>query len=397
MTETNQARISRCEAIARAADVAHRIIPYAGAAEEARRLPPQALRAIEDSGLMALVRTAKYGGYEADWMTFLDAVAEVGRVSGSIGWCMAFLIAHQWFLHYFTEKTVEYVYAQDANPRIVTSFTPAGGKAFRKCGGYVVSGAWPFGSGADHCDWAIVGAPVFETDDSPPLEVRTFLAKPGQFRVEDTWHSVGLKGSGSNDLVLEEVFVEEAFSLDMQAANEGKAPGSLYNVGPLYQSPLSSQFGFGLYSPLWAVGRGALESFLDFNQGRLSRKDGTLLSTTQTLQIRVGNAAADIDMAYLVAENINAKLVRGELMKPSLQPNRDFGHAARMVRNAVDSLFTSAGARGLAEKHALQRHWRDAHAMANHAALNAELGYQNFGRQLLGVATADPRGAEQKI
>jgi 3-hydroxy-9,10-secoandrosta-1,3,5(10)-triene-9,17-dione monooxygenase len=381
--------MSRAEAVERARDVARNIAPYVDAAEESRRLPPEALKIILDSGLTPLVRNGRYGGHEADWMTVMDAVAEVGSVSGSIGWCMGFLIAHQWFVSYFPRSTADYLYGQDSDPRIVTSFAPFG-RARKVAGGYVVDGEWSFGSGGDHCQWAVVGALVFQDGEPRPIGFRTFLCKPGQFRMKDAWYSVGLRGSGSNNIVVEEAFIDEDFSLDMAAANAGTAPGCLYNSGPLYQSPLSNQFGFGLYGPAWAVGRGALESFLQFNKDRIGTLTGAKLAETQALQIRVGQAAAEIDTAYGIAEILNGMLMRGELLEPSLRPNRDFGHAVQTVMRAVDSLFTAAGARGLSDRSPLQRHWRDIHAMANHAALSSDAGYQAFGRSLMGVPPAAP-------
>jgi 3-hydroxy-9,10-secoandrosta-1,3,5(10)-triene-9,17-dione monooxygenase len=385
MNITTKLGLGRAEAIERARDVADRIAPFIDQAEEMRRLPPGALDVITGSGLTPLVRTRRYGGHECDWMTFLDCTAEVGSKSGSIGWCMAFLIAHQWFLHYFAKETVDYVYGQDDDPRIVTSFAPFG-KAHKAAGGYVLSGDWSFGSGGDHCQWAIVGALVFEEGGHAPVGFRTFLCKPDQFRMKDTWYSVGLKGSGSNNIVVEEAFISEDFSLDMAAANEGKAPGCFYNSGPLYQSPLYNQFGFGLFSPAWAIGRGALESFVDFNRDRVAALTGAKLAETQALQIRLGEASADLDTAYTIAEKLNGMLMRGELMQPTTRPVRDFGHAAQTVMRSVDSLFTAAGARGLSERQPLQRHWRDIHAVSNHAALNSDAAYQNWGRELMGVS-----------
>lgn len=375
--------MTRDEALARARELALELQPYAAEAETARRLPEAAVEAMVASGLLPMVRSARWGGFEMDWMTMLDCVAEVGKVSGSLGWCFCFLMQHQWVLGYFPEAAQAAVYESAADPKIVTSFG-AFGRAEPEAGGYRVSGDWSFGSGADHCDWAIVGAPVI----GPQPGMRWFLLKPGQFRIRDTWNSVGLKGSGSNNIVVDGASVAEDFSLDLGAAYGGHAPGSAFLHGPLYQAPLSSQFQFGLLSPLMGLARGALETFIDFSRERTATMTGGKVAESPLLQVRVGEAAAEIDAAHAILERINRGVLTGELATPAVaaQVGRDFGLCAKLMVQAIDRLFAAAGARGLSEASPLGRHWRDAHAIANHVALNSESLFQAFGRQALGAA-----------
>jgi 3-hydroxy-9,10-secoandrosta-1,3,5(10)-triene-9,17-dione monooxygenase len=389
MNASAKLKLSRGEVIERAREVGTRIRPIVELAEQQRRRPAEALNALYASGLTPMMRSRAYGGYECDWMDFIDAVAEIGSVSGSIGWCSGFLIAHQWYIHYYSKRAVDYVFGEDPDPAIVTSFAPFG-RARKAPGGYVISGTWAFGSGGDHCRWASVGALVFEDGVPHPVGYKAMLLKPGQFRMKDTWNSVGLKGSGSNDIVVEEAFVEDDFALDMDDATHGRAPGVFYNEGPQFKTPLYSQFAIGLFAPTWAVGRGAMESFLEFNRGRLGTITGAKLSETQALQIRVGEASANLDVAYTVAEKLNAMVFSGKMTEFSLRPPRDLAFAANLVMRTVDSLFTTAGARGLSESQPLQRHWRDVHAMTNHVALSPDHAYQSYGRELMGAPATGP-------
>ena len=374
--------MTRDEALARARELASSLRRFVDEAETGRRLPMGAVEAMQASGLLRMVRPARFDGLELDWMTLLDCVAEVGKVSGSLGWCFCFLMQHQWVLSYFPEAAQAAVYGRDADPRIVTSFG-AFGKAEPEAGGYRLSGDWSFGSGGDHSSWAIVGAPV----TGPTPGMRWFLIERGQFTIRDTWHSVGLKGSGSNNIVADGAFVPEAFSLDLGAAFGGHAPGSQFLDGPLYQAPLSSQFQFGLLSPMMGVARGAMETFLEFSQGRVGTMTGSKVAESPLLQVRIGESAAEIDAAYAILEKINRGLLSGELATPAAaaRVGRDFGFCARLMVRAVDRLFEVAGARGLSEGSPLGRHWRDIHAMANHVALNCESLFQAFGRQALGL------------
>jgi 3-hydroxy-9,10-secoandrosta-1,3,5(10)-triene-9,17-dione monooxygenase len=374
--------MTREEALDRARELASSLHHYVDEAEAERRLPKGAVVAMVGSGLLPMVRPERWDGYEQDWMALLDCVAEVGKVSGSLGWCFCFLMQHQWVLSYFPEAAQAAVYGRGPDPRIVTSFG-AFGKAEPAEGGYHVSGDWAFGSGGDHCSWAIVGAPVI----GPQPGMRWFLLQPGQFSVRDTWNSVGLKGSGSNNIVVEEALVPEEFSLDLGAAMGGHAPGSAFLKGPLYQAPPSSQFQFGLLSPMMGVARGALESFLDFSRERVGTMTGAKVAESPLLQARIGESAAEIDAAYAILERINRGILSGDLATPAVaaRVGRDFGLCANLMVQAVDRLFAAAGARGLSEAGALGRHWRDIHAMANHVALNSESLFQAFGRQALGL------------
>ena len=117
-----EVRMTREEALARARDLAARLGRYVDEAETNRRLPKEAVQAMADSGLLPMVRPARWGGFEMDWMTLLDCVAEVGKVSGSLGWCFCFLMQHQWVLSYFPEAAQAAVHGGDPDPRIVTSF-----------------------------------------------------------------------------------------------------------------------------------------------------------------------------------------------------------------------------------------------------------------------------------
>ncbi len=188
--------------------------------------------------------------------------------------------------------------------------------------------------------------------------------------------------------MVEGASVPEAFSLDLGAAYGGHAPGSKFLDGPLYQAPLSSQFQFGLLSPMIGVARGALESFLAFSQGRVGGMMGSKVAESPLLQVRVGESAAEIDAAYAVLDRISRGVMSGELATPAVaaQVGRDFGYCAKIMVQAVDRIFAVAGARGLNEGNALGRHWRDVHAISNHVALNSESLFQAFGRQALGVS-----------
>jgi len=372
------------EAIERARTIVPVAKRNAEACEELRRMPEENIEAILASGLMPLVRPRAFGGYEADWMTQIDCVSEVARFCGSTGWCMTFLIQHQYFLSLFSEEAQRYVYERQPDPTILTSFNQTGQVKEVK-GGYEIGGRWHFASVGDYCQWAILGG-VTRTDDGAVKKRLNFLLGPGQFRIDRVWNAMGLKGSGSNDVIVEPTFVPEAFVYDHDDALIGRAPGHTVHEGVLYRSPLILNSGFAVMSPMHGIARGAYESFVELTAGRGARPLGAKPIDRAEVQIAIGESRAEIDLAYLVTEKLNATVFRGGTVSrvDAVRQRRDMMMVRRLLESAVDRLFKLGGAHGIDGSQSLQRHWRDLHAIGTHAQWAAP-ALQIAGRDALGL------------
>ncbi len=180
---TGDRRMSRAEVIVRARGIAAAVAPQVERAEKLRRLPPENVKAMMDSGLMPMMRPARFGGFGGDWLDLLNACTEVGRVCGSTAWCLSFLLHHQWIFAYFPDAAQKRVFGTARDPKFVVSFAPVG-KVRPAASGWELSGEWPWGSGGDHCDWGMVNAIVPGPEGGPP-HARMFLLLPGQFRMRD--------------------------------------------------------------------------------------------------------------------------------------------------------------------------------------------------------------------
>ena len=248
-------------------------------------------------------------------------------------------------------------------------------------GGWELSGEWPWGSGGDHCDWAVVTAIV----PGDPPHARFFLLLPGQFRMRDVWYSVGLKGSGTNNIVVDPVFVPEAFTLDIEQARDATAPGCSLDDGVLFRSSLTAQTWLGLLAPLLGVARGACDAFIDYTRTKISTF-GEKAAESGPTQTAIGESLAELDAAFALAERINEVLFAEQpmILEHRVRHRRNATAASRLALRAIDRLFDLGGAQGLTETSALQRHWRDAHAMAHHYGFNS-IAFQNSGRLSLGL------------
>jgi 3-hydroxy-9,10-secoandrosta-1,3,5(10)-triene-9,17-dione monooxygenase len=371
------------EAIERALTVVPFAKQNALLSEELRRMPEENIRAILDCGLMPLMRPKRFGGYEGDWMTQIDCVSEVARFCGSTGWCMTFFIQHQYFLSLFGEEAQRYVYERQPDPTILTSFHPTG-TAKEVTGGLEVEGRWKFASVGDYCQWAILGAWPQSADGK--VTRYNVLLRPDQFRIDPVWNGMGLKGSGSQDVVVERTFVPYSFTYDHDLALIGKAPGHFVNDGVLYRSPLVLNSGFAVMTPLHGIARGALESFVELTANRGARPLATRASEQPHVHTAIGESRAEIDLAYLLTEKMSATTFCGKPITraDAVRQRRDMAMVLKLLQRAVDRLFDLSGAHGLDGTSAIQRHWRDLHAIRHHAQWSAP-ALLIAGRDALGL------------
>jgi len=383
---TNMLSITHDEAISRAKKIAAVCAENAERAEKLRRMPPENVKAMEESDLIGLIIPKERGGYGIDsWMMVADVVSEVGRVCGSSGWCFDLLIQHQWVFGMYPPEAQDMVYKADPRPKIGTSFMPVG-KTQPAPGGFRLTGEWSFSSGIDHSDWAIVGAPVFPANGGGPPDIRFFLLNRDQFTVRDTWNAMGLRGSGSNNVVANDVLVREEHTLRAAEFAMGTAPGTKTNKGVMFREPGYTAFPFGIFCPLIGIARGAYDCFVEFAKNRQASPGRDQQSQLYSAQRVVGEAAAEIDAAYLLAKSID------DMLQTSLPLNeaqtvaskRNFALASRLAMRAVDRMMEISGARGIGDSNPLQRFWRDMHAAANHVAWNPDGNYLAAGALALG-------------
>jgi 3-hydroxy-9,10-secoandrosta-1,3,5(10)-triene-9,17-dione monooxygenase len=356
--------------------------PRAEEAEQLRRMPPGFADSIEALGVMPMVRPARYGGFEQDWVALAEFVRPIAKYSGSMAWCGSFLLQHQWALSHHPVETQDEVYATDPNPRIVTSLAFQG-EVEPVPGGYKVKGEWAFGSGGDQCNWAFVGGMV-KQEGAPPKPVYVLLRKD-QFWMRDVWRSTGLKASGSNNIVVEETFVKEGWVLDATAAREGRHPSLGLSDSPIFTSGMGVQFQIALAMPLLATCDGLLESFLSYYKDQQGYYMPGKKAEDPNTQLRVGEAAADFATARTVLYNINRQVMADELhgLEGAAKFMRDIPLMGKLSLSGADKLFTLSGARGLNESNLFGRHWRDVHAMSNHAGLASDPFLKMYGSYLL--------------
>lgn len=362
-------------------------------AEDLRRIPDASIKALQESGFFKLLQPKQWGGYAADPVVFYDSVRRIASACGSTGWVAGIIGVHNWHLALFDQRAQEEVWGEDTDVRISSSYAPMGaGTAVD--GGYIVRGAWAWSSGSDHATWAVLGGPVIK--NGKPVDFGSFLIPRSEYRIDDVWNVVGLRGTGSNTVVVEDVFVPTHRFLSFRAMSEGRAPGQEQNPDPVYKMPWGTIHPTTISTPIVGMGYGAYEAHVE-HQGKRVRAAyaGENAKDDPFAKVRVAEAASDIDAAWRqlsgnVADEY-ALLVAGQEVPFDLRvrARRDQVRATGRVIASIDKLFESSGATALANGTPLQRFWRDAHAGRVHAANDPERAYVMYGTHEFGLPVSD--------
>lgn len=370
------------EAVARARALAPAIRERAPAAETLRRQPKETIEEIIDAGLVRLLMPRRWGGYELPFDVLVDSAIEIARADASAGWCYSFLVAHAWLLAHFPDEAQRDVWASNPDDLISTSFAPVG-HFTRVEGGYQLSGNWPWSSGVDHCQWAMLAA-LPTSKDGPP---RIFLLPRNDYDVLDTWFVAGLAASGSKNVEVKERFVPEHRTLLLHDLARGQAPGATINTGPLYNLPLLAVFPVFLAAPLLGTTLAAYETWRDTSRSKYTRTSNELVATFTHQQIRLAEIAIDIAAAQaLLREALDTIRAGGIASAERYTRVRLYYTAiARLCIQAVERLYTNSGGSANYDTNPMQRYWRDAHAMGAHVGLNFDIAGEAFGRTELGL------------
>src|SRR3982750_3726208 len=363
----------------------------AGRTEELRRLPSETERDLHDAGLFRILQPKRVGGLELDYVALLDCAELLARADASVAWNLANLASHHWMLGMFDKQAQDLVWDKDADALIASSFIFPAGRARKVDGGYVLRGSWPFSSGVESCEWNMLASVVSSDDEADGIEYRIFLLPKGDYKIKDTWNATGLRGTGSNDVEVNDAFVAEAMTLAVSDLDGGPTPGSAVNPSALYALPVFSLFPYVLSGVALGNAQACLDDYVDFARHRASTYNRAKLSDLQTTQIKIAEASAKIDAARLVMRTNcidamdEAKHGRIPDLAGKTRLRRDGAFSVKLCTEAVSLLFAASGARSLFTSGALQRQFRDAHAGNSHLRFNLDAAGTNYGRVALGL------------
>lgn len=368
--------------------------------ERNRRVSEESVAEIKAAGLYKVIQPARFGGYELDLATFVRCAMEIGAGCGSTAWVYATAAQHQWQIGMYDVAAQEEVWGENPLAISASSYSP-GGTAVETDGGYRISGKWLYCSGVLNADWMILGSRIATAADAEPHTQGYILVPKAEYAVEDNWDVMGLVGTGSNDVLIDDLFVPSHRMLTLEQALSGKPPGAAVNENDLWKIPFFAAISLCLCAPAMGMAQGALETYVEQIGVRKTR--GAALSTPQsmaefpTIQTRVAEAAAAIDAARMLVQRdcldiMNVMAEGRELTTEERARNKgDLSFAVKLARRATDLLFESVGGAGLSNDALTQRFWRDLHAASKHISLNWDMCSTLYGRVSLG----QPAGTAQ--
>jgi 3-hydroxy-9,10-secoandrosta-1,3,5(10)-triene-9,17-dione monooxygenase len=367
----------------------------AARAEELRSLPEETIRDFHETGLARILQPVRVGGAELAYGALVEVGIEIGRGCGSTSWVLTNLISHHWMLAMWPAEAQEEVWGDSPDHLICSSLVFPAGRATKVAGGYHLSGRWPFSSGVDFSGWNMLGAQVMRGDGEPP-EFRMFLLRKEETKIIDTWRAAGLRGTCSNDVQVEDLFVPEHRTLAADDTKGGRAPGSAVNPAPLYRLPVLALFPYVIGSAVLGIAKGAYETYLESARRRAATYSGAKVSGYAAVQMKVAEAAASIDAAELImrrnCDEVMGIVEGGNLptIEERVRYRRDGAFAASLCVRAVDRLIEASGGRGFYDANPMQRAFRDVHTGAAHIALTWEVAAATYGKVAMGLPCDNP-------
>ncbi|NKY43683.1 acyl-CoA dehydrogenase family protein [Nocardia cerradoensis] len=360
--------------------------------ESLGQLPDDMAKGLKDAGLIRLLQRKKYNGFEAHPRVFAETVMKTASIYGSAGWVGGIVGVHPWQLAFADPKVQEEVLGADSDTWQASPYMP-GGVAVPRDGGYVLNGRWQFSSGTDHCDWIFLGALVGGDDGKPsmpPQGLHVILPRSDYEIVPDSWDVVGLRGTGSKDIIVKDAFIPDYRVMNSAKVMDGTAAKEYGVTETLYKMPWSTMFPLGITSATIGICEGLLAAGIDYQRDRVGAA-GTLVKDDPYVLHALAESASEIDAArqQLLAnvDRIYDMVDRGEEIDFETRAGvrRDQVRAAWRAVRAADEIFDRAGGNALRMDKPLQRFWRDAHAGLHHAIHVSSTTYHAAAMASLGV------------
>lgn len=358
---------------------------HAEDADTNRQLHPEVAEALVDAGFARHFVPAAWGGHEGGAGDLLDAVALVGEECASAAWCASLAAGAARMGVFLPERGQAELWADGPDVFVAGALIPSG-RAERATGGWRLSGEWDFTSGIDHSGWALAAGMVRDGDRARPW----FFAIPREeYLTKDTWFNTGMRGTGSNTLLLDDVFVPGHRAFDREDMLRGHAVGSTL---PCHTAPLRAISGILFAAPALGAARGALRAWSRTAVVKVARA-GAGARENRPILTAAAHARSEVDVAKMLLRRVALSCDRGEFgTETQVRNPYDCAAAVDRLVGVAERLFRTAGSRGQLATDPLQRFWRDLHCMASHVALQPDPQAVAYGGHLLDPPS--PEGLE---
>jgi 3-hydroxy-9,10-secoandrosta-1,3,5(10)-triene-9,17-dione monooxygenase len=359
--------------------------------KQRRGILPETIAEMQAAGFFRVLQPRRWGGYEMDLGTFYDIEMALGEGDMSSGWTYGVLGVVSWFLGLMDDRAAQEVWGHDTTTLICSSTMPAG-TATAVDGGFRLAGYWRYASGCEHCGWALLGGMVHVDNTSP--DWRFFLVPRRDYQTADTWQVAGLQGTGSIDVILDDVFVPAYRTQRLQDNFLLRGAGQALNTSSLYRLPFGQIFVRGVST----AGIGALQAMLaaliDFSRDRVSRAGGRSAENPFVQLLCAETAAAIDEMRTTLHRNfatLHDYARRNETPPLELRLQHKFQSSAVIERCTLlaSRIFKSTGAAGLSDALPFGRTLADLMAARQHISNQYDYYGSNWGAAMFGLESKD--------
>ena len=366
----------------------------AAESERLRRVAPESVRVMEEAGLWRLLTPASRGGAEAGMRAQVESLFVVAAADPSAGWVQMVSNAHAWMVGNFPERCQAEVFAGGPDIRLPGTLASQG-KATRVEGGWRLDGRWQFASGVDHGDWLLIGAIADELPESPTKLLHVMVPK-ADVVIDDTWFTLGLRGTGSKDVVADGAFVPDYRAMPTKLLLDGESPHGEGGATFFNRLPVLVCLSVQLAAAVVGVADGALALHIDRTASRREVYTGASKAENAGAQMRVAESGTELHVARLLVQNAAERCDEvartGDRLTTQERAELKWhaAYAVDLARRATDRIFASAGAHSVYDDSVLQARYRDVNTACHHAIVDFDGNAQMYGRTRLGLDPGTP-------
>jgi alkylation response protein AidB-like acyl-CoA dehydrogenase len=359
--------------------------------EAKRTLSTRAVALLHEAGLTRIMSPAAYGGYQLPVRALVEAERVVAQGSTAASWVLMVCAAHTFIAGRLPRRGQDEIFG--AYPGMLIPGVPSPrGTCQRTKGGYILNGRWPYASGADHGDWVLIGCRGIRNEAGESCPTLIVVMPKAIVVIDDTWYTLGMRGTGSKDVVLDNVFIPDHYAVPMAEAQLGTVPG--VDI-PLYRLPIRSALATMLLGTIVGMAERGLQLFVDQTRTRRDVYSGAMKVDNPGMQRRVAEASAEISCAWALTQQ-NCELLEQAMQRNPPMPiaaraqaRWNAAYATELCRRACNRLFEGAGAGATHDSHAMQIFFRDMNTATHHAMLDFDTNVEIQGKSLLGLELVD--------
>ena len=363
---------------------------YRDEGERERSLPAAVVAAMRGAGLLRLWVPKEYGGDEVDLPVFMRAAESMARIDSAAGWVLSVGAAGPLLTAFVPPENAMEIYANGPDTLLAGASAPQGARAVPVQGGYKVTGRWPLASGSQHGEWLGIVTMLFDgdgpvMDEHGAPDFKSMFLPREDCQIEDTWYSLGMRGTGSTHFSVKDVFVPEGRVFSVFTAQPQVS-------GPLYRLGVLPMFAMTVTSVLPGIARAAIDEFVALAKAKTPTFSQTGLATRPTIHAEVAQVEALVQSAraflYEVADEMMASVKAGQPVSEDLEARRRLActNVGASCTQAVDRLFALAGSTTVYSGHRLERLLRDIHTAGQHLFVSPvwweKTGQYYFGQGL---------------